>query len=64
MGVAAIVVAVKKLPYPYRNIIDAGVAAGLTWGSLSILVLYIKSWITGAPPAGDAALPEPKNSQA
>jgi hypothetical protein len=59
-GVALIVAAVKRLPYPYRNIIDAGVVAGLSWGSLSIIFLYIKSWIVGAPPAADASLPELK----
>lgn len=26
IGVAAIVAAVKRLPYPYRNIVDAGVS--------------------------------------
>jgi hypothetical protein len=62
VGVAVIVAAVKRLPYPYRNIIDAGVVAGLTWGSVSIVLLYLKSWITGSPPAGDAALPEVKNA--
>jgi hypothetical protein len=56
-GVALIVAVVKKLPYPYRNIIDAGVVAGLTWGSLSIVLLYIKSWVVGAPPTADANLP-------
>lgn len=61
IGVAAIVAAVKKLPYPYRNIIDAGVVAGLTWGSLSIVFLYVKSWLTGSPPAEDAALPVSKS---
>jgi hypothetical protein len=60
-GVAVIVAVVKKLPYPYRNIIDAGVVAGLTWGSISIAFLYIKSWITGSPPTEDAALPEAKS---
>jgi hypothetical protein len=59
-GVAVIVAAVKKLPYPYRNIIDAGVIAGLSWGSLSIILLYVRSWVTGTPPAIDAALPEAK----
>jgi len=58
IGVAGIVAAVKRAPYPYRNIVDAGVVAGLTWGSLSILILYLKSFITGSPPAIDAALPE------
>ena len=58
MGVALIVAAVKRAPYPYRNIVDAGVVAGLTWGSLSILILYLKAFLTGTPPSIDAALPE------
>lgn len=57
IGVAAIVGIVKRFPYPYRNIVDAGVVAGLTWGSLSILILYLKSWVTGTPPSIDPALP-------
>jgi hypothetical protein len=60
LGVVAIVAAVKRLPYPYRNIIDAGVVAGLTWGSLSIFILYARSWLTGKPPTIDAAMPEVK----
>ena len=58
IGVAAIVAAVKRLPYPWRNIIDAGVVAGLTWGSLSIIAIYCKAWILGKPPAIAPALPE------
>jgi hypothetical protein len=59
IGVALIVAAVKRLPYPWRNIIDAGVVTGLSWGSLSILALYLKSWLTGKVPQDiDAALPE------
>ena len=42
-GVAVIVAAVKKLPYPWRNIVDAGVIVGLTWGSMSILSHWIKA---------------------
>ena len=57
MGVATIVAAVKRLPYPWRNIVDAGVVAGLTWGSLSIMIIYLKAWIFGKPPAIDPALP-------
>lgn len=63
-GIAAIIIAVKRLPYPWRNIIDAGVVAGLTWGSLSMLVLYIKSWVTGSPPDIDPAMPDPKPASA
>jgi len=42
LGVAVIVAAVKRLPYPWRNIIDAGVIVGLTWGSLSIAIEWVK----------------------
>lgn len=59
IGVAAIVAAVKRLPYPWRNIVDAGVVVGLTWGSLSIVLNYVKSWLTGSTPSQvDAELPE------
>lgn len=51
IGVALIVAAVKRLPYPWRNIIDGGVIAGLSWGSISILLFYIRSWMTGEPPS-------------
>ncbi|GKY91823.1 hypothetical protein MPSEU_000153900 [Mayamaea pseudoterrestris] len=62
LGVAAIVAGVKRLPYPWRNIIDAGVVAGLSWGSLSIIIIYVKSWVTGQPPTQvDAALPLKKD---
>lgn len=61
IGVAAIVAAVKRMPYPYRNIVDAGVVCGLTWGSISILGGYIISLVTGIAPIGvDPALPEKK----
>ena len=59
IGVAGIVAAVKRLPYPWRNIIDAGVVVGLTWGSISIILNYVKSWLTGNPPSQvSAELPE------
>ena len=60
LGVAGIVAIVKQLAYPWRNIIDAGVVAGLTWGSVSILVLWIKSLYEGKPPDVDPALPRSK----
>ena len=64
LSIAALVAAVKRLPYPWRNIVDAGVVVGLTWGSVSILLFYFKSWITGQPPSNiDAALPESTNQE-
>jgi hypothetical protein len=63
LGVAGIVAVVKRFPYPWRNIVDAGVVVGLTWGSFSILWEYVKAWVTGkSPPQVDAALPEIKKA--
>jgi hypothetical protein len=62
-GVAAIVAAVKRLPYPWRNVVDAGVVAGLSWGSVSLLALYVRTWVTGQTPQQvDAALPPASSS--
>jgi len=58
LGVAGIVVLVKRLNPIARCIIDAGVVVGLTWGSLSIVAILIQSILTGRPPAVDACLPE------
>jgi len=60
VGVSLIVVLVKKLPYPYRNIIDGGVVVGLTWGALSIVLGYMSALITGKLPNVDPHLPVPK----
>lgn len=61
IGVAAIVAAVKRMPYPWRNIVDAGVVCGLTWGSISILGGYIISLVTGIAPIDvDPCLPVKK----
>jgi hypothetical protein len=51
---------VKRLPYPYRSIVDAGVVAGLTWGSVSIAVHYIRAVVFNVDPGVDACLPEPR----
>lgn len=59
VGLSLLVGLVKRLPYPWRNIVDAGVVVGLTWGSLAILWNYLSSLITGQVPSTvDAALPE------
>ncbi len=57
IGVALIVAAVKRLPYPWRNIVDAGVIVGLTWGSVSIAVEWIKAVVMGIDIKMDPALP-------
>ena len=59
VGVALVVASVKRLSYPWRNIVDAGVVIGLTWGLISILGGYIISFVTGIAPIDvNPALPE------
>ena len=58
--VFGIVQAVKRLPYPWRGIADAGVVAGLTYGSLSILMIHLSTLFTGTTPDINAELPEKK----
>jgi hypothetical protein len=57
LGVAAIVAAVKRLPYPWRNIIDGGVVVGLSWGTLAVFVFYVKALWQNKAPETDPALP-------
>ena len=42
-GVMGLVILVKNLTYPWRSIVDAGVVAGLTIGSFSILYHYARA---------------------
>jgi hypothetical protein len=48
-GVAALVAGVRMLPQPWRGIVDAGVVAGLAWGTLA-LVLYFARALAGRLP--------------
>lgn len=57
MGIAVIVALVKRMPYPYRAILDAGVCAGLSWGMGATLYIYLKSLSTGKLPDIDPCLP-------
>ena len=50
IGVFCVVFLVKKLPYPWRPIVDAGVISGLTVGSMSILVHCTRALLTGKLP--------------
>jgi hypothetical protein len=59
-GVTALVVVVKRLSPVWRCILDAGVVVGLTYGSLSIVWLFLKSIVTGQTPPVDACLPDIK----
>jgi len=58
VGVAVVVAAVKRLPYPWRSVLDAGVVVGLSWGIMSILIGFARGWTNGFEVGGaDPALP-------
>jgi len=50
IGVFSVVYVVKKLPYPWRPIVDVGVISGLTVGSLSIVFHCAKALLEGKLP--------------
>ena len=62
IGVGALIAIVKRLPYPYRSIIDAGVVAGLSYGTLATLVIYVKA-LFGHEPSVDPCLPSNKKAE-
>lgn len=53
-----VVIGVRRLPNPYRAILDAGVIVGLMWGTISVLVLFAASLRSGKPPEYDPSLPK------
>ncbi|CAN0031213.1 unnamed protein product, partial [Laminaria digitata] len=57
-GVLCLVHIVKKLPYPWRSIVDAGVVVGLSYGTLSICLIWARAAVMGKAPSIDPALPE------
>jgi len=56
VALAAIVLLVRKVPQPYRGIIDAGVVLGLAWGIGSILCFAVRA-LFGRAPRIDLDLP-------
>lgn len=48
---------VKRVPYPWENIMDASVAVVLLWGSLAIAGGWVNAVILGNPPHMDPELP-------
>ncbi len=49
IGVVGMVSVVRRLPYPYRSIVDGGVVVGLTYGVLSIFFLLVKGLFGSVP---------------
>ena len=61
MLVSVLVIVVSGLPQPWRGIIDAGVVAGLIWGLLSILVIFVQTLTSGYAHL-DPCMPEANQS--
>mmetsp|Transcript_11198 Transcript_11198/g.30985 ORF Transcript_11198/g.30985 Transcript_11198/m.30985 type:complete len:187 (-) Transcript_11198:157-717(-) len=61
LGVAFIVMSVKRLSYPLRSIVDAGVVVGLSWGMTATVLLYLKALRGGKAPYVDPCLPMPSS---
>jgi hypothetical protein len=57
IGVAVLVVLVRRLDQPWRGIVDGGVVVGLGWGTVAMFVFYARA-LLGRPPAIDPDLPE------
>ena len=55
-GLVVLIVAVRQLDQPWRGIVDAGVVVGLTWGTVSILIYYVRA-LAGYPPQVSPELP-------
>jgi len=51
-----LIVSVRQLAQPWRGMIDAGVVVGLTWGVVSIIIIYVRA-LAGHPPQVSPELP-------
>ncbi len=47
-GIIVLVLAVHRVPQPWRGIVDAGVVTGLTWGIISLFWFSLKVFTKGA----------------
>ena len=57
LGVTGLVILVRMLDQPWRGIVDAGVVVGLSWGTISILVYWVRA-LAGRPMPVPPDLPE------
>jgi hypothetical protein len=54
--IVVLVLVLRRTPQPYRGIVDAGVVAGLVWGTLATLYFLVQA-LRGRAPAVDPELP-------
>jgi len=58
VGIVACIAILQRVPMPYRGLVDGGVALALSWGSVALVLSFVRTLRTGAPPVVDAELPE------
>jgi len=47
LGIIILVVLVRRLPQPWRGIIDGGVVVGLAWGLISLMIFSVQALMPG-----------------
>eukprot|EP00611_Tribonema_gayanum_P019289 TRINITY_DN3316_c0_g1_i1.p1 TRINITY_DN3316_c0_g1~~TRINITY_DN3316_c0_g1_i1.p1 ORF type:complete len:280 (-),score=58.62 TRINITY_DN3316_c0_g1_i1:374-1159(-) len=57
VAAVGIIKVIKKMPYPWRSIVDAGVLAGLCWGGGAVAYYWVRSW-SGVNPGVDPQMPK------
>jgi hypothetical protein len=57
LGVTGLVLLVRALDQPWRGIVDAGVVVGLSWGTISMLIFWVRA-LGGKPMPVPPDLPE------
>ncbi len=56
VGIICLIIIVRRLPQPWRGIVDAGVVVGLTWGVVAIVAAFV-AVRRGGPVHGSPELP-------
>ncbi len=53
IAIVALVILVRSFPQPWRGIVDGGVVIGLAWGTIAIVVFYVRGLLGNPPPIQD-----------
>jgi hypothetical protein len=57
--VLCFIVLLRQVPQPWRGIVDGGVVVALVWGTLAIVLLFVRAVWLGKAPNASPQLPEP-----
>lgn len=56
--VLCFILLLRYVPQPWRGIVDGGVVVALLWGSVAIVVYYVRAFFMNRAPNAPALLPE------